>query len=274
MSLGGVKTKIALAMAVLAVVCLAVLGQQAWQRHRDHARQEAFIVETLDRLQQLQEKGSTLLEGKADELRLRAERAVTQWLAYYERPSDQVLGLIWRGRLHLLIVNQEDAVAAFQQALQLDPESHDARLYLAMALYERDPKAALDHLEVLWQRDRSSERVSYLLASCRRNLGQLKEAEQVLDEFLGDNPKHAGALLERGKIALDEGRPEEAERFLRRALAEAPKDAAIHLALGRCLHLGGKQEEAQRHQRLYQELSDEGIKRREKMLQEMRARSN
>jgi tetratricopeptide (TPR) repeat protein len=275
MNLGGKKTKIVLAIALLIAVCMAItVGQQAWQRRLYRAAQQGAIVEPLDRLEKLQNKGVNVLEGKADELRLRTERAVAHWLTHYESRSDQVQGLIWRGRLQLLILNQEEAARDFSTALQLEPDNDDARLYLAKTLFERDPKSALEHLEMLWQRDRGNEQISYLLAQCRRSLGQLQEAGQLLDEFLSENPRHAGALLERGKTALDAARPDEAEPFLRRALAEAPDDPAVRLALSRCLHLGGKTKEAQQHQRRYDELAAQGIQRREQMLMERRAKAH
>jgi thioredoxin-like negative regulator of GroEL len=233
---------------------------------------EAVILATVDRLEELQQKGVNILDGKPAEFRLRTERALTHWLARHQDRTDQVQGLIWRGRLQLLTMNQEEAIADFDKALKLDPECREARLNLATTLYERDPKGALEHLEILWQRDRGNEKISYLLANCRRTLGQIKEAEQLLDEFLSDNPRHAGALLERGKTALDGGWPEEAEQFLRRAVAEAPDDPAVQLTLSRCLHLTGKESEAQRHQRRYREIAAEGIRRREMMLTEMRAK--
>lgn len=218
---------------------------------------EAVIMATLHRLEEARGKGSNVLDGQAAGFRLLTERAVTHWLAWHLARTDQVQGLLWRGRLHLLIINQEEAIADFGKALELDPECRDARLHLAMTLYERDPKSALVHLEFLWQRERSDERVCFALASCCRSLGRLKEAEQLLDEFLRDNPRNVGILLERGKTALDRGRPEEAEPFLRRAVAEAPDDPAIRLTLSRCLHLTGKAEEAQQLQRRYHAISAE-----------------
>ena len=241
MSLGGRKTRIVLLATLLVTLGVAFwIGQRASARYHVRAAQEATIVANLDRLEKGQGSGANILEGKPDEMRRHTEHSVTQWLQRYESAADQAKGLVWRGRLHLLTTNQEEAVADFNQALELDADSFDARLHLAMTLYEREPKRAVQHLEILWQRDRGNEKISYVLASCCRSLGRLKEAEQILDEFLKDNPRHAGALLERGKTALDGGRPEEAEPFLRRAVAEAPDDAAVRLTFSRCLHLTGK----------------------------------
>jgi tetratricopeptide (TPR) repeat protein len=235
---------------------------------------EAIIMATLHRLEEALRNGSNVLDGKAAGFRLLTERAVTHWLTWHQARSDQVQGLIWRGRLHLLTTNHEEAIADFGKALELDPEWHDARLLLALTLYERDPMSALVHLEFLWQRERSDERVCFALAGCRRSLGRLKEAERLLDEFLSDNPRHAGILLERGKITLDRGQPEEAEPFLRRAVAEAPDNSAIRLTLSRCLLLTGKEQEAQEHQRRYYAISAEETRLQESRLTEKRTQAN
>lgn len=198
----------------------------------------------------------SLLEGPLGQQRERAESALALWLRLRREPADQVQGLLWRGRLDLLI-NPQAAVADFRQALALDPDNFDARLNLAVALADYDPQEAARHLEILRGRDAHNSRVAILLAIFRRGLGQLPEAQQLLDDVLATNPDHFSALLERGKVALDAGRPDQAEGFLRRALARDPREPFAHLALSRCLHLMGKEGEAQLHQQQYSEIEAE-----------------
>jgi tetratricopeptide (TPR) repeat protein len=229
---------------------------------KDPSRPDAYLIlevvleEKVKLLERAYDADMTLLEGPGGQQRAQAESALTLWFQQRPDPADQVQGLMWRGRIHLLI-NQQEAAADFRQALALDPAHFDARLNLAVALADYDPEEAVQHLEILRQRDPQNERVAILLATFRRGLGQLSEAQQILDDVLAVHPDHFAALLERGKGALDAGRPEEAEGFLRRALARGPNEPFVHLALSRCLHLTGKEDEAQIHQQRYSQIEAE-----------------
>ncbi|HJT78537.1 MAG TPA: tetratricopeptide repeat protein [Gemmataceae bacterium] len=217
---------------------------------------EVALEEKVKLLERGHDADVSVLEGPLAQQRERAESALALWLRQRRDPADQVQGLLWRGRIDLLI-NQQAAVTDFRKALALDPDNFDARLNLAVALADYDPQEAVRHLEALRRRDGHNDRVAILLAIYRRGLGQLPEAEQLLDDVLATNPKHFSALLERGKVALDAGHPDQAEGFLRRALARDPKEPFAHLALSRCLHLMGKEEEAQFHQQQYSEIEAE-----------------
>src|SRR4029079_15465268 len=138
----------------------------------------------------------------------------------------------WRGRIQLLI-DQQQAVALFRKAVELAPDNFNARRSVAAALAEYDPHEAIWHLEVLRRRDPNNDEVVVLLASLHRGLGQLKEAQSILDEVLASNPEQADAVLERGKVALDAGDHQGAEPFLRRALLLNADDPFVHLALSR-----------------------------------------
>jgi tetratricopeptide (TPR) repeat protein len=103
-------------------------------------------------------------------------------------------------------------------------------------------------LQILQQRQRDNERVQIALASVRRRLGQLQEASDILDRHLAEHPHDVGALLERGRIALDQQRPVQGLAWLRRAQQLAPRVPEVNLVLSRCLHEAGMREEAKLYQ--------------------------
>jgi predicted Zn-dependent protease len=82
------------------------------------------------------------------------------------------------------------------------------------------------------------------LARCRHRLGQLEEAQQLLDALLARHSRLPQAVGERGRIALDADRPAEAEGWLRQAVALAPDDRDALYALVQCLQRLDKAEEA------------------------------
>ena len=88
----------------------------------------------------------------------------------------------------------------------------------------------------------------------RRSLGQLPEARQLLTEMLASTPEDGSALLERGKVALDERKLAEAERWLRRAVEQAPNLPEANLALSQCLNQAGKAAEAKQFRERFDRL--------------------
>ncbi len=85
-----------------------------------------------------------------------------------------------------------------------------------------------------------------MLAVSRHGLGQLDQAQPLLDELLATNPQDVPALIERGRLALDAQQPAEAETWLRRAEAIAPDHADVLLSLGRTLRMLRRAPEARR----------------------------
>ena len=75
-------------------------------------------------------------------------------------------------------------------------------------------------------------------------VGEGTEARAVLDAVLAAHPDDAEALLERGKLALEEGSVEAAEGWLRRAAERQPHDYATQYQLLLCLQRAGRKDEA------------------------------
>lgn len=135
----------------------------------------------------------------------------------------------------------------YEKAIEASPPL-EAQLGRAATLFRLGrPWDALLEYEQLRLLYESQAEVLLGLAHCRYNLGEVNETRQLLDEMVDRYPDRWDALLERGRLALHEGRPAEAERWLRRAADQAPPcEVAPLRSLGQCLQLQHKDEEARR----------------------------
>ncbi len=184
-------------------------------------------------------------------------RAAERWRELRGGVEDQAAGLVWRGRLRQLGGDHPAAVEDFRSALRLHPDSFDARFHLAVAITQSAPAEAATHMAALLERAPGSIEVRYGLVNLYRSLGRLDEAGRVLDYLITANPKDAMALVERGVLAVDAGRPAEAEPLLRRALELRPDYPQVHLALSRCLQLTGQTDQAKMHFERFHRLESE-----------------
>ena len=191
--------------------------------------------------------------GAGVKRRTRAEKALALWRQQRQGKADQVQAHFWAGRI-LLVSDKREAAAAFRKGLELDPDHAEMRFELAVVLTEYNPREAARQLEILHRQDPDNLHAAVGLASTLRGLGRLDRARGILEEVLEANPTHVPALLERGKTALDAGRPGEAEPFLRRALTLSPEESFVHLALSRCLRLTGRSADARYHENRYSEI--------------------
>jgi tetratricopeptide (TPR) repeat protein len=180
-----------------------------------------------------------LLTDRLNDLRGVADK----WLEV--RPGD-THALYYRGLACERLGQWPEAVAAYRESVEADPENADARLHLAelLLVHYQDAAQALDHYERVRGRRPSDPAVLIGLARCRRELGQTAAARDLLDGLLAAHPDHARALAERGRVALAEDDPAGAERWLRQAVAGAPEDAAALHSLKSALTLQDKKDEA------------------------------
>jgi tetratricopeptide (TPR) repeat protein len=162
-------------------------------------------------------------------------------------------GLLMRARLweqraaHGEKEFDQDALRDYQQAVEVNP-TFEARLGLAATLYRVGrPYDAMIEYEQLQQIQPADSEVILGLARCRYSLNEVDHAKRLLDALLEQHPNHAAALLERGRLALHEGRLPEAETWLRQAAAQSPRfDCTALRDLIRCLEAESKMEEARR----------------------------
>jgi len=192
-----------------------------------------------------------------------AQWAAAQWLDRRTGKADHVQGLVWRGRLYGLLSDHPRAVADLRKALELDPEHFEARLHLAAQVAQGSPAEAESHLQFLLKRHPDRPMIRLLLATFRRNMGELEAARQLLDELLVTNPASPPLLVERGMVELDAGRPEQAESWLRKAEATGFDRPELALALGRCMRLAGRLDEAQRYETRFEQFEAQRQRARE-----------
>ncbi len=163
-----------------------------------------------------------------------------------ERPRHP-RALVWRAQIGGRMQKWDDALKDARRAVELRPDSVEARLICAEA-YERvgQTEQAVREYGWLYERGHQSPAVVLGLGRCLQDLARFAEARQVLDAFLAGQPGRADVLVERGRLALREGGAAPAEPYFRRAAAADPDNRDAQRFLLRCLEAGGNTAEAAR----------------------------
>src|SRR5262249_3947507 len=173
-------------------------------------------------------------------------RALAHLDAWLGIQPDSVRALVWRGETLLLVGRDRDALADYRKAVELDPQEDEARLKVAeLCLVFHQHEEASTHFTELLKRHPDQGEALLGLARCRAEQGDTAGAVDLLDRLLSLQPEHAGALAERGKIALDAGSPQDAEGWLRKAARVAPFEHETLYTLRRCLTVNGHTKEAE-----------------------------
>ncbi len=164
------------------------------------------------------------------------------WLE--ERPDD-VAGLMSRGWVRERQDNLEGARDDYRRAAEAAPERAEPEVRLGqILLFLESNQEARDVLERAWRRHPGDPAAGLALAQSHARFGQFDEARRLLDGLLADAPREAPFLLERGRLALQEGEPAAAEPWLRKAAELLPNDYQTNYVLSQCLRRRGKEAEA------------------------------
>ncbi|MCI0682927.1 MAG: tetratricopeptide repeat protein [Gemmataceae bacterium] len=186
-----------------------------------------------------------LAEGCLKELRIPA--AMTFLDEAVREAPDNIVALRRRGRLHLQLGNLQEAVADFRAAADLEPAHAEGRALLADSLVKTGRfQQAAPLLEQLRTERPDDVTVLIGIALCHVAAREFDQAAALLSQALERQPGHALALLERGRLELEQNRPELAEGWLRKSLAADPADRRAHYMLFQCLRLQAKDEAADR----------------------------
>ena len=153
--------------------------------------------------------------------------------------------LVWRAQIWLRLEKWDDAVEDARRAVEVRPDSLEARLIWAQANeHAGQAEKAVREYGWLYERGQKSPDVVLGLGRCWQDLGRFAEARQVLDAFLAEQPERADVLVERGRLALREGGTTAAETYFRRAVVADPNNPDANRFLLRCLEeTGGNAEE-------------------------------
>src|SRR5258708_30430993 len=120
-------------------------------------------------------------------------------------------------------MDNESAKRDWQRAGELAPDNLEGQGRLAEALLLTGEVAeAAEQFERLFQSTPDNWPIAMGMAQCLEKLGQIEEAEKILDDYVAQHPREAPALLERGRAALLRDRPGEARPSLEKAAAPAP----------------------------------------------------
>jgi Tfp pilus assembly protein PilF len=124
-------------------------------------------------------------------------------------PANAVVTAMNRGVSAMGQYQYEAAVDAFQEVLKLSPNLDDARLNLAIALFNRNRKE------------------------------DLEQGSKLLEELLRKNPENTQALYFQAIILQHVGKAEQAVPLLEKVVKRYPEDGAVWYVLGLCrLRLG------------------------------------
>jgi Flp pilus assembly protein TadD len=186
-----------------------------------------------------------LIQYDLDNYRLR--QALDGLTRYLQARPDDLQARLSRGYVWERFLYFADALEDYRKAVELHPESEQARLKLAETLLiVGTPGEALLQYQWLAQRHPDQPEVKLGLARSQRMLGETEEARALLTSMLGTAAESGETLRELGELELDEGRAAEAEPWLRKAVQANPHDRRIAYSLSRCLVALGKQEEAEK----------------------------
>ena len=184
-----------------------------------------------------------LAEGCSKELRIPA--ALTFLNDALREAAENVVALRRRGRLHLQLGNLQEAVADFRAAHELEPGHPEGGVLLADSLVKTGRFG--DAAPLLRQlRSERPDDVTVLVAVALSHEAarEFQQATTLLSQALALQPRHALALLERGRLELEQNRPDLAEEWLRKSLDADPADRRAHYLLFQCLRLQAKDEAA------------------------------
>jgi tetratricopeptide (TPR) repeat protein len=151
------------------------------------------------------------------------------------------LGLVALAKLR----RTDEALAAFDRALAIDPQDAEAHNYRGLALAQLGrTDEALTVFDCALAIDPQDARIHYSRGVVLAKLGRMHEALAAFDEALKINPQFANVHYQRGVVLAQLGRMDEALAAFDRSLAIDPQDAEAHNYRGVALTELGRTDEA------------------------------
>ena len=154
--------------------------------------------------------------------------------------------------------NRREAQRAFEQALEIDPRSVDAKVGIALVLatnvsdgwsssVEQDKARAEQLLLEVIERDANRSMAHYAIGMLRRAQNRLVESQIEFETAIGLDRNNARALLQLGNTLLWLGQPEAGIPYIEKATRLNPHDpnrANFYASLGMCHLVLGHVDEA------------------------------
>jgi Tfp pilus assembly protein PilF len=204
----------------------------------------------------------TMAQAKLEQKDVKGAEAVL--MAACKNSPKSVDAVIVLGRFYLSQDNKSEAERQFVKALAMDPHHGGALLNLATLQYEtgkkQDAEQGFKRLSAvpgfsqaygsfLFQEGRKDEAVREFerlaktspndrmdrtrLVAAYRSVNRIPDAERVLDQVLGKNPKDLDALLQRGELFLAAGKYAQAEADLNQVLHLQPASGEVQYILAK-----------------------------------------
>lgn len=168
------------------------------------------------------------LDGREDEAILRIHETLARSLDDAEalhRLADQ----------YRLRERYDDALAAYRQALKLDPQHKDTLFNIAACLeYSGRHEAAIESYQDAGKQDTKDADIPYRLAGVYRKMGRPETALEYVNQSLAMKPQESGYTL-KARILQDMGRKDEAIATYRELLKLNPDDIDAQFELNKFL---------------------------------------
>jgi tetratricopeptide (TPR) repeat protein len=181
----------------------------------------------------------------------RADEAVAAYERAVEKDPDSAY---LRRRLAGGLAQQgrlDDSLVHAKRAVELDPQDEAARVFLAQLHRIRREPAEAEALLVGPAGEPLNADAAILLYQIRLESRRLEEALAVANWLVEREPEELRGLIALANVYQELGRPEDAERSLRQALELDPDNLRIYGALARSLRERG---ESEREIALYREI--------------------
>ena len=187
----------------------------------------------------------------------RAGEAESVFSSLLRQHGDSAELSVLLGQAHAQLGDFEEAVAALQRALQLDPKVAEANgslgvIYLKQGRLPEAEAALRAELKVRPADVLSQQNLAIALDQQQKS----EEAIPVLRSLLRAKPDAADARYLLGKILLAQGGAAEAVEHLEAAAQLAPGDANVHYQLGQAYQKLGRAAQAQQEFETYRKIKD------------------
>ena len=146
-------------------------------------------------------------------------------------PADPAIQTAW-GDLFFEKYNNAEALKSYQMALQADPRWAPALVGSARALSDDNPPQAVTLARRALEINPSSVDAQVFLAGEAADAGHHDEARALLAKALAVNPSSLDALAESAAVAFVQDKPQEFEAEVAKALAIAPTDGDVYRTAG------------------------------------------
>ncbi|MFL5311909.1 MAG: tetratricopeptide repeat protein [Myxococcales bacterium] len=174
-----------------------------------------------------------LLQNDTEKAARLLDKALAQDARKTLDASEEARGATLRGKLLIAQHHGKEAEAAFERAVQLDPNSGEAHAaYGAFRLHRREYEKAQKQLESAVGLDPGNARVLADLARAYLGTNRLLEADKRVQEAVARDANDPQVLFVQGRVAEAIGKQEDAYKAYDKALQKKPDLAEALVAQG------------------------------------------